>query len=90
VHYASIDLRLREEYMPTLKLTPPAAATRMRNAVVDGYQSVLETALGLVLFLLADGPSILFWFLLLFFPSRWTWRKLRLNSSPKQSLAGAV
>jgi hypothetical protein len=90
VHYASIDLRVREEYMPTLKLTPPAAATRMRNAVVDGYQSVLEIALGLLLFLLADGPSILFWFLLLFFPARWAWRKLRLNSSPKQSLVGAV
>jgi chromosome segregation ATPase len=90
VDYASIELNLREEYKPALNLGPPSAGTRMRNALVDGYHSAMESALGLVLFLFQEGPSILFWLLLLFFPARWTWRKLRAGAAQKQSLAGAV
>jgi len=90
VSYASIDLTLREEYKPTLNLAPPAIGTRLRNALVNGYHSAVESALGLVLFLFQEGPSILLWLLILFFPARWTWRKLRAAVIQKQSLAGAV
>jgi len=90
VSYASIDLKLREEYKPALNLAPPATGARMRNALVDGYHSAVESALGLVLFLFQEGPSFLFWLLLLFFPARWTWRKLRALAAQKQSLAGAL
>ncbi len=90
VDYASIELNLREEYKPALNLGPPSAGTRMRNALVDGYHSAAENALGLVLFLLQDGPSLLFWSLLLFFPARWTWRKLRAVAAPKPSPAVAL
>ncbi len=90
VNYASIDLKLREEYKPALNLAPPASGTRLRNALVDGYQSAVESALGLVLFLFQEGPSILFWLLVLFFPARWTWRKLRVAAAQKHSLAGVL
>jgi hypothetical protein len=90
VHYASIDLALREEYKPALNLAPPAAGTRMRNALVDGYHSAMDGALNVLLFLLQVGPSILFWLLLLFFPARWSWRRLRVVAAQKQSLAGAL
>jgi hypothetical protein len=90
VSYAAIDLKLREEYKPALNLAPPATGTRLRNALVDGYKSAVESALGLVLFLFQEGPTILFWLLLLFFPARWTWRKLRALAAQKQSLAGAL
>ena len=90
VYYASIDLKLREEYKPALNLAPPAAGIRMRNALVDGYHSAVDSALNVVLFLLQAGPSILFWLLLLFFPMRWSWRKLRVVAAQKQSLAGAL
>ncbi len=90
VHYASIDLKLSEEYKPALNLAPPAAATRMRNALVDGYHSAMDSALNVLLFLLQVGPSILFWLLLLFFPARWSWRRLRVVAAQKQSLAGAL
>jgi len=90
VSYASIDLTLREEYKPALNLAPPAIGTRLRNALVNGYHSAVESALGLVLFLFQEGPSILLWLLILFFPARWTWRKLRAAVTQKQSLAGAV
>jgi hypothetical protein len=90
VNYASIELQLREEYKPTLNLAPHATRTRLRNALVDGYHSAVESALGLVLFLFQQGPSILFWLLVLFFPARWTWRKLRAAAAQKHSLAGAL
>jgi len=90
VSYAAIDLKLREEYKPALNLAPPATGTRLRNALVDGYKSAVESALGLVLFLFQEGPTILFWLLLLFFPARWTRRKLRALAAQKQSLAGAL
>jgi Domain of unknown function (DUF4349) len=90
VNYASIELKLREEYKPALNLGPPAAGTRMRNALVDGYHAVVENALGLVVLLLQGGPSLLFWLALVFFPVRWTWRKLRPIIAKKQVLTGAV
>jgi hypothetical protein len=90
VYYASIDLKLREEYKPALNLAPPAAGTRMRNALVDGYHSAADSALNVLLFFLQAGPSILFWLLLLFFPVRWSWRKLRVLTTQKQSLAAAL
>jgi len=90
VSYASIDVKLREEYKPALNLAPPATGTRLRNALVDGYKLAMESALALVLFLFQEGPTILFWLLVLFFPARWTWRKLRAVVAPKQSLAGAL
>jgi hypothetical protein len=90
VNYASIDLKLREEYKPALDLAPPAIGTRLRNALVDGYRSFVESALGLVLFLFQEGPSILFWLLILFFPARWTWRKIRAATTQKQPLVEAV
>jgi hypothetical protein len=90
VHYASIDVKLREEYKPALNLAPPAAGTRMRNALVDGYHSAADSALNVLLFLLQAGPSTLLWLLLLFFPARWSWRKLRVVASQRQSPAGAL
>jgi anti-sigma factor RsiW len=90
VNYASIELNLREEYKPALNLGPLAIGTRLRNGLVDGFHSAVESALGLVLFLFQEGPSILFWLLVLFFPARWTWRKLRAAAAQKQSLAGAL
>src|SRR5260370_865187 len=74
-------------------LRVPAAeldATRMRNSLVDGYHSAMDSALNVLLFLLQVGPSILFWLLLLFFPARWSWRRLRAVAAQKQSLAGAL
>jgi anti-sigma factor RsiW len=90
VSYASIDVKLREEYKPALNLAPPATGTRLRNALVDGYKSAMESALGLVLFVFQEGPTILFWLLLLFFPARWTWRNLRAAAVPKPSPAVAL
>jgi hypothetical protein len=59
--------------------------TRLHNAFVTGYHSVVENVIGLLAWLLEAGPTLLLWAALLFFPFRWAWRRLRrsLTSAPK-------
>ncbi len=81
VRYATLKVTLSEEYRAQLEVTPPTTGTRLRNATVEGYGSAVESAVGLVLFLLSYGPSILFWSLILFWPARFAWRRVRARSS---------
>jgi uncharacterized small protein (DUF1192 family) len=75
--FASLQVRLIEEYKAQLEVTPPSTTTRLRNATVDGYRSLIESALGLIMFLLSYGPVLLFWGLILYAPARFAWRRLR-------------
>jgi len=77
VEFASLQLRLSEEYKARLEMTPPATGTRLRNAVVSGYQRVSESIFETTLFVLDYGPSFLFWVLLLYWPGRFAWRRWR-------------
>ena len=77
VDFATIELRLTEEYKAALN--PPAAsvATRLHNAFVAGYHGARETLLGIILFLAEDGPSILIWLAFLALPALFLWRRYR-------------
>lgn len=77
VAFATINARLREDYKAELQLAPPSTSTRFRNAAVEGYQSVADGVIGLALFVISWGPSLLFWGALLFFPVRFMWRRFR-------------
>ncbi len=77
VRFASVQLRISEEYQAQLEVAPPSTGTRLRNAAVEGYRGFVESAVGLALFLLSYGLSLLFWGLLLFWPARFAWRRLR-------------
>jgi hypothetical protein len=88
VSYASIAINLRQEYKPALNATPPAAGKRIRNASVEGYQAAAETALTLILFLLNNGPRIVLWILILLFPARWGWKRIRA-ATRIEPIAGA-
>jgi hypothetical protein len=77
VRLASLQVRLREEYKLPLALAQTSTVTRLRNAVVEGYHSLVESVVGLVEFLLSYGPVLLFWGLILYFPVRFAWRRLR-------------
>jgi hypothetical protein len=81
VRLATLQVRLTEEYKLPLALAQTSTVTRLRNAVVEGYHSLVESALGLVEFLLSYGPVLLFWGLILFFPARFVWRRLRSHSA---------
>lgn len=77
VSYATLQLRIGEEYKATAEVAPPSTGRRLRNAMVEGYKGLTESAVGLLEFLLSFGPSLLFWGLVIFFPARFAWRRLR-------------
>jgi len=75
VDFATIDLKLAEEYKAQLSSPAPSVAMQLRNASVNGFRSAFESLLALVLFLAESGPAILLWLALLFIPVRLLWRR---------------
>ena len=84
VQFASIDLRLTEEYKAQLTSPSPSTSTRFHNALVTGYKDAVETVVSILLFFAEYGPSMVAW-LLLVFPFGWffwrRWRRYALGSS---------
>jgi len=56
---------------------PPSTSTRLSNAAVEGYKSMVDGVVSLALFLLENGPTLLFWGAVLFFPARLVWKRVR-------------
>jgi hypothetical protein len=79
IQYATLQLKLSEEYKAQIDVPATSTGTQLHNALVDGYRGALDSAVGLVVSLLSYGPTILFWGLLLYFPSRLVWKRLRLK-----------
>jgi anti-sigma factor RsiW len=77
VDFATLNATVNEDYKAQLQVVPPSTSTQFRNAAVDGYRSMVDGIVGVAAFLFSYGPSLLFWALLLFFPVRSLWRKLR-------------
>jgi hypothetical protein len=81
ITFSAITLDLHEEYQASLETTEPSAGRRIRNAIVDGFRAAAEGSLALVVFLLSAGPSLLLATIILFWPARWAWRRLRTEAS---------
>jgi hypothetical protein len=77
ITFSAITLDLHEEYQASLETTEPSAGRRIRNAVVDGFRAAAEGLLALLVFFLNATPSLLLAAILLFWPARWAWRRLR-------------
>src|SRR5215472_16208931 len=88
VDFATIDLKLAEEYKAQLNTPAPSVLMQLRNAAVNGFRNAFESFLGLVLFLAESGPSLLLWLALLGIPAWRLWRRYRRAQS-LGSLAGA-
>jgi hypothetical protein len=89
IDFATITLSVTEEYKASLNGAPSSTGTRLHNAFVTGYHSVVENVIGLVAWLLEAGPTLLLWAVLLFFPVRRAWRRMRraFTSQPKVAAA---
>ena len=59
VRYASIDLRITEEYKKSLETPAPSLGTRVNNAAVEGFRDAADLVIGLVLWLLSSVPTLL-------------------------------
>jgi hypothetical protein len=82
VSFATLQVELREEYKAQLEITPPLGR-RLWNAVVEGFQTAADSLVGLALFLLSVGPFLLLWALILFWPARYVWRRVRAALAQK-------
>lgn len=89
IDFATITLSVTEEYKASLNAAPSSTGTRLHNAFVTGYHSVVENVIGLVAWLLESGPTLLLWAALLFFPIRWAWRRVRRVFRSQQKVAAA-
>lgn len=82
VDFATVDLKLAEEYKAKLESTAPSFSTEFHNALVNGYRNVTDTIVALVLFFAEYGPILLFWALVLLVPAWLVWRRWRQVASP--------
>jgi hypothetical protein len=86
VDFATVNLRLAEEYKAQLSSPAPSVATQVRNASVNGFRGAFESVLAVVLFLAESGPAILLWLVLLLLPARMLWRRYRRSLALSSSL----
>jgi hypothetical protein len=87
VDFATVDLRLSEEYKAQLGSPLPSIATRFHNAFVSGYRAAAESVISFVLFFVEYGPSLLIWLLFLA-PMLWlTWRRWRRSMAVASSMS---
>jgi hypothetical protein len=77
VDFATIDLKLSEEYKAKLDSPAPAISTLIHNAAVNGYRNVSDTLLSIVLFFAEYGPVLTFWLLVFSIPALLVWRRWR-------------
>lgn len=61
VELATLTLTLVEEYQAELQPAPVGTGTRLRNALVEGYQNFVVTLLAFVFFFARYGLNLLFW-----------------------------
>jgi len=77
VSFATIDLKLGEEYKAQLTTPAPSVAMQFQNATIDGFRSAFQSLLALVLFLAESGPTLLLWLMILWLPAWLFWRRYR-------------
>ena len=77
VSFASLNATITEDYKAELQVVPPSTSTRLSNAAVEGYRSIVDGVVSLVLFVLSTGPSLLLWGAILFLPARMVWKRVR-------------
>ena len=77
VDFATIDLKLAEEYKAQLSTPAPSVLMQLRNATVNGFRNAFESLISIVLFFAESGPSLLLWLALLGIPTWRLWRRYR-------------
>jgi anti-sigma factor RsiW len=77
VGFATVDLKLSEEYKAKLDSPAPAISTLIHNAAVNGYRNVADTLLSIILFFAEYAPVLVFWLLVFSIPAWLVWRRWR-------------
>jgi len=77
VAFSTLNMRVTEDYKQQVHVVPESTSRRIRNAAVDGYETMVAGLINVLLFLVSAGPSLLLWGAILFFPARFAWKKWR-------------
>ena len=77
VDFGTLSVSFSEERKSQLQVMPPSVGTQFHNAAVEGYRSVVDGVVSLLVFFMSWGPSLLLWGAILYFPARLAWRRLR-------------
>ena len=77
VDFGTLIVRVNEDYRAQIQVVPSSFVRRFQNAAAEGYKSLVQGLVGVIVVLLSYGPSALIWAGLLFFPVRIAWRRLR-------------
>lgn len=75
VAFSTVSMTVTEDFKQHVHVVPDSTSTRIRNAAVDGYETMVAGLINVLLFLFSAGPSLLLWGAVLFFPARWGWKK---------------
>jgi Domain of unknown function (DUF4349) len=86
---AAIHFVLLEQYQARFDSDFPGAMLRLQNSLFEGLSSTLSSMAIVFATLLEYGLPIAFWALLLYFPSRMTWRKIQHLRNKSQTAASA-
>jgi hypothetical protein len=71
---------LNEEYRQILGSGTISTGTKIRNAAVEGFRNLQDGAVGLLVFLFAVGPSLMFWLAISLVPGWFAWRRFRART----------
>lgn len=77
VDFASVELKLVEEYTAKLGSPDESTGTRLHNGFVDGVRNAGASLLNLVVFLEEFGPVLVIWGVILGVPAWLVWRRYR-------------
>jgi hypothetical protein len=77
VDFATVSVKLTEDYKARLGGASQSTLMRFRNAAVEGYRSASEGVAGVIVLLFSYGPGLAIWAVVLYFPARIVWKKLR-------------
>ena len=77
VDFATVDLKLSEEYKAMLDSPAPAISTLIHNAAVNGYRNLADTLLSIILFFAEYAPVLFFWLFVFSIPAWLVWRRWR-------------
>jgi Domain of unknown function (DUF4349)/Putative zinc-finger len=75
VDFATIDLKLAEEYKAQLGSPATSVSTQLHNALVTGYKSAAESFLSFVLIFIEYSPVLVLWLAILAMPAWLVWRR---------------
>ena len=77
VDLATVTLTVNEQYRADLAIGALPLPVQFKNALVDGFRGAAESLVAIALVVLRVVPTLLVWGLILAWPARWAWRRVR-------------